>query len=171
MKIGDWEGQPIQLDARQLAMAEAVGHLARRYVHRRTGDEMTVVVLCGRPGPISVHSPEVCYSGAGFSLNGERETFSLPGGDRPTAEFFRGPVRQAGGRPRGPGRDLGLEGGRGLEGVGPTRGLFSHNRPCLYKIYVIRRLSHPDEKLSQEPSQDFLRAFLPELDKRVSPVS
>ncbi len=43
--------------------------------------------------------------------------------------------------------------------------------PVLYKLYVVRRLTRPDEKPPPEPCQDFLRLFLPALDARISPAS
>src|SRR5262245_54580703 len=59
--IGPWQGHDEELDARQVARAELHGHLLRRYVHAETGEALTVLAVCGRPGPIAVHSPDVCY--------------------------------------------------------------------------------------------------------------
>ena len=50
-------------EAYEAAAAELEGWLARRYLHRRTGVVVHVLLLCGRPGPLSVHTPEVCYYG------------------------------------------------------------------------------------------------------------
>jgi hypothetical protein len=171
MKLGDWEGKSVELDARQLAVAEAVGHLARRYVHRRTGDETTVVVLCGRPGPLSVHSPEVCYSGAGFELTGDRETLALPDGEgRPAGELFRGRFVKPGTPPEA--LDvLWAWKTSGVWAASANPRVDYARSAVLYKLYVIRRLSRPEEKPPQEPTLDFLRAFLPELEKHISPVS
>src|SRR5947209_9927630 len=57
--VGDWEGQDVTLEEKSLRVAEVTGYLARTYVHRRTGAMAEVVVVCGRPGPISVHTPDV----------------------------------------------------------------------------------------------------------------
>ncbi|HVS36738.1 MAG TPA: exosortase-associated EpsI family protein [Gemmataceae bacterium] len=170
MKIGDWEGQPIELDARQLTVAEVTGHIARRYVHRRTGEETTVVVLCGRPGPISVHSPEVCYPGAGFNLVGDATTFSTGGDGRPAADFFHGRFVKPGAVPEA------LDVAWAWKANGPwtasdnPRVAFAQ-ASVLYKIYIIHRLAHPDDKLPEDSSRDFLPVFLPELDKYVGPAS
>jgi hypothetical protein len=77
--IGDWVGADQEIDARQLARAEAAGHLARRYVQRRTGAEVSLFIICGRPGPVSVHTPDICYGGIGCP-----PSFSGPISRRPT---------------------------------------------------------------------------------------
>src|SRR5262245_35692495 len=73
--LGDWDGEAVAMSERELAVAEAAGHLSRRYRNRRTGDEVSVIVLCGRPGPLALHTPEVCFQGAGFQLAGERQRY------------------------------------------------------------------------------------------------
>lgn len=65
-EIGDWTSRDRQLSDAEIAIAQVAGYLVREYRHKYTQDTITVMILCGRPGPISVHSPEVCYAGAGF---------------------------------------------------------------------------------------------------------
>src|SRR5436305_14462199 len=47
------------------------GYLMRSYVNRRTYGSVQVLIICGAPGPTSVHTPDVCYRGAGFSMQGQ----------------------------------------------------------------------------------------------------
>ena len=64
MVIGDWKGRPQAVEARELTAAGLDGLVMRHYENTRTGSTTTMVLVCGRPGPVSVHSPEVCYPGA-----------------------------------------------------------------------------------------------------------
>ena len=166
LKVGEWEGRPFDIDARQLAVAEAAGHLSRSYVHRRMGAEVTVVVLCGRPGPISLHSPEVCYAGAGFGLSGEPETCSVPGENAPAAQLFKARFVKDGPAPETLNVFWAWKADGAWAATSNARLAFARST-VLYKLYVIRRLGRPDENPAQEPCLDFLRAFLPELDRRV----
>src|SRR5436190_11210209 len=59
--VGDWESREEQLDPRQVVKAELTGSLVRHYTNRSTGVTVTVMLVCGRPGPISVHTPDVCF--------------------------------------------------------------------------------------------------------------
>src|SRR4051812_3337978 len=71
MTIGDWEGQPLEFEVKDYARAGIEGGLSRRYINRRNGDIETLLIVCGPPGPISVHTPEVCYPAAGYVVLGE----------------------------------------------------------------------------------------------------
>lgn len=157
--VGDWNGEPTEMDEQQLRVANVVGHLSRRYVQRGGNAELRVLLLCGRPGPLAAHRPEICYAGAGFELEGGRDQWANPAGEFWTARFAKpGPEMES----------LRIfwawgTGGQWSADDDPR----SHYSPAtpLYKLYVIRRLARPDELLDQEPAARFLQAFLPELQK------
>ena len=75
--IGDWEGADQQLDSRQIALAKIYGYVMRRYVHRKSSDAVTVMLVCGRPGPIAVHTPDICFQGGGFAMKAVPQGFRL----------------------------------------------------------------------------------------------
>src|ERR1700722_7933279 len=67
--IGDWKGQDAkrdQINLKQFDRAQIRGYLVRNYRNERDGREIMVMLVCGRPGPIAVHTPDVCYAGAGY---------------------------------------------------------------------------------------------------------
>src|SRR4051794_39520598 len=64
--VGDWAGRADTLDDRTVKVAGIDGYFLGQFVNGRTGASSTVMVVCGRPGPISVHTPEVCYGGSGY---------------------------------------------------------------------------------------------------------
>src|SRR4029077_13786763 len=69
--IDDWEGTDVDNDVTAKHTADIQGILQRRYVQRGSGEEIMIALVCGRPGPISVHTPDVCYQGAGFRMAAE----------------------------------------------------------------------------------------------------
>ena len=68
--IGDWQGTSFELSAKDQATAASFC-LARRYSNPTNGATVSVLLLGGVPAKISVHTPDVCYSGAGYTLNSE----------------------------------------------------------------------------------------------------
>src|SRR4051794_41847552 len=88
------------MDARHLDAVGVVGHLSRRYVNRRTGDAVLVLLLCGKPGDVAVHTPDVCYEAAGYARDGGVEPLR-PGGV-PDAELFTARFRRGGAAPHPP---------------------------------------------------------------------
>jgi len=167
-KLGDWEGRPNEMDARQLQMAEAAGHVSRRYVHRRTAAEVSLLVLAGRPGPLSVHRPEVCYVGSGFVQTGDAERWDGPA-DSPMhgSSFWASRFTRPGADPQML-RVLYAWSPAGDWVAARNPRLEFARLPALYKLYVVRRLSAPDEPLDKDPALDFLSAAVPELRRCLS---
>jgi hypothetical protein len=170
--LGDWTGQPLEFDVEAHARAGIAGGLLRRFVDRRTGEAVSLLIVCGRPGPISVHTPEVCYAGAGYEVVEARTRSHIPlGADASPAEFWRIRLRKvrsivpefldvhyawsATGAWQAPDRDPRFE--------------FAWY-PSLYKLYVVRR-SDPTGTPGPDPGLAFLRALLPELGKPLFPAS
>jgi hypothetical protein len=164
--VGDWDGQPGELDARQLAVAEVSGHSLRRYVNRRSGAVVSVLLVCGRPGPVSVHSPEVCYRGIGFDTAGPRVRQAAPGGDLWAVRFHK----PAGATPEEHLRVLYSwnADGRWVAADNP-RTAFAR-QPALYKLLVIRPMARGDEPLEEDPAVEFLRLFLPAVQQTLFPA-
>ena len=93
--LGDWTATSRAIPPRELAMAGAVGQISRVYTNPTKGLTVSVLLLCGLPGNISTHTPDVCYPGAGYTLgNGERfvHRYGVPERAETVAsflEFFR----------------------------------------------------------------------------------
>lgn len=170
--LGDWVGTDMEVDARQLARAEAAGHLARRYVQRRTGAEVSVFIICGRPGPVSVHTPDICYGGIGFRVAGTASPYNVEGDtETPSAEFIRANFVKA--DPVAPARlriYWAWKAGRGWKAPANPRLTFGGS-PALYKLYVVYRAVPGAELPEHDPCQDFMHDLLPELEKVLSPAS
>lgn len=68
LQCGDWTAAPLTLNPEELKIAEASGAILRKYTNQLTGQTATVLALCGRPGPISVHPPTACYRARGYRI-------------------------------------------------------------------------------------------------------
>ena len=171
MAMGDWAGRPTEYDARDSSRAGITGGLVRRYVNRRDGAVVTLLIVCGHPGPISVHTPEVCYRGAGYDLLGRRfrRTIAPEGGDAP-AEFWEIRLTKRGAVAP---QDLGILYAWSADGDwrAPDRDarLTFAASPFLYKMYVVRELTPALESRQADPVPGFLGALLPGLRKSLFP--
>jgi hypothetical protein len=168
MTLGDWDGQQGELDERQLAVADASGHVLRHYVNRRTGAALTVLLLCGRPGPISVHLPEVCYRAVGYEPVGGRVKCPAPGQG---GEFWALSLRKE--RSAVPEENLRVlyawnAAGKWEASESPRLAYARH--PALYKVLVVRQMARADEALEDDPAVEFLRDLLPPLRKALFPA-
>ena len=174
LNVAGWKGRDEPaLDARRLARAGAAGHLRRFYVNDK-GQGISVALLCGRFGPLSVHTPDVCYSGAGYEMLGaplHREIHLADGG---TAEVWTARFHKPSAPTEAPLRLYWTwSAGAGWKAPNSPRWTF-RMRPVLYKLYVARELTRLDEPPENDPCFQFLASWLPQLDKRLfgeSPTS
>ena len=166
LTIGDWQGQPATaLDPKILARAGFSGSLARHYVNRRDGSQVSVLLVCGPPGPISLHPPEICMAGAGFeAMAATGKVLARYGSPAQTAEFWAATFRKPG--PSGP-THVNVFWSWGATGTWtvpdyPRLAFGAH--PVLYKLYVSRQAAQDDEPLESDPCLGFIRGLLPTLE-------
>jgi hypothetical protein len=167
---GDWEGQPFEISDRELKIGGVTGYLARRYVNRITSEEAMVIVVCGRPGAIAVHTPDICYQGLGYQMANRPNRVAIPGGKK-NGDLWTATFTRTGGQPDS------LRIFWGWTADGPWQAAdnprFRFLRAgALYKLYVVRRLPWSAKKLeTEDPSLKLLEALQPQLAKCLSAAS
>jgi hypothetical protein len=170
MIVGDWKGHPSPpLQDQDIIIGEIAGYFHQVFVHPR-GYAVQVLVVCGRPGPIAVHTPEVCLGGEGFIQEDakQRHSVRLAPPDQPV-EFWVGQFYRYDGGLRRDQRQYWTYSTDGLSWTADDNPRFHFARcPALYKIYIMRQLSRKDEKLEEDPTIDFIKLFMPEMQKRLS---
>src|SRR5207249_7919375 len=66
--LGDWQARDLEPDDRAFEQAGARGYWMRSYIHGRDRHAVLVVLMCGRAGRMAVHTPDICYQGAGYDM-------------------------------------------------------------------------------------------------------
>ncbi len=166
--VGDWEGTDFELNPRQLEVGQIDGCLARRYRNRQDGREITVLLVCGLPGPIAVHTPDICYSGAGYALaappRAEPIATDSPSGLAvfQTAEFRKTEAIL----PESLRIFWSWSSGAAWEAPEHPRPHFMTSG-VLYKLYVIGGHQEQDKTEAVEICTAFIRDFIPELSKAI----
>lgn len=164
--FGDWSSEEIVLDPESMARAGIKGWVHRRYRNTKTRESVALLVVCGRGGPISVHTPDVCYAGAGYRPTSDpapkdldcgeagKQTFrvsrfSLPGGVSQTQlEIYLAWSRD----------------GRVWEAPQNPR-LSLARSPALYKMYVVREFLPNTRAEGVGSCQTFLRRAILDIAK------
>jgi hypothetical protein len=169
MAIGDWVGEPLELTARARSRAEIQSYVLRRYVQQRTGTEVSMMLVCGRGGPIAVHTPEVCFPGAGYQITGgsKRHEVALPSAGAPS-EFWVSKFRKGEG---GVAEHMLIFWSWNATGAwqapdNPRLSLAHHSR--LFKLYVCRQAAVLDQPLERDPATDFLNRLMPQVEKALA---
>jgi hypothetical protein len=164
INMGAWKSTELEVDEESFQQTRALAYWTRRYVKDGANEPMTVILMCGRANHMSVHTPDICYRGAGFDIVGEQAKTRIgPSQGGFSAELwtarFRPPSKSAV-------RDLRLYWAWNADGTwqapASPRWTFG-SESFLYKLYVV----HETKKGSglDSVAHDFLGQLLPTLNK------
>lgn len=166
LKFGDWVGREGELDGRTLEAGAITGYVSRRYENTRTGSAFGVLVVCGRPGPISVHTPDICYAAAGYAIAGSQARLPLTYGEPPRgAELFWADFAKPESLAPSKLRIFWTWSAGGPWHASDNPRLSHAAHRALYKLYVTRDSPGPAAPTGQDDEAAFLKELLPVLDR------
>jgi hypothetical protein len=164
-RFADWRLQSSEeLDESTRNMLECAGYFARNYVNQATGEAVSVTVLLGPPGPIAVHTPEVCFASRNYQSRGKRERVAIRRSGAAGDEFWALDFKL---------NDLQGDTLRtyyawsiGEHWLAPDDPRFQYaGSPYLYKIQLSSRLPTETNPEVGDPCRRFLHDFLPAANK------
>lgn len=171
-ELEDWSSTDFELPQDAVRVAGINSYLARNYVQAQTGESMTVLIVSGPGGPISVHPPEVCFAGQGYHMESVIGTVKTPAGESDqehefSTAIFRGPESSGGTRVQ-----LFWSWSDGAIWRTPSNPRLAFARlPRLYKIYVSRTLIGKQGREDVKDCLEFMKLLLPEFEKLMSQSS
>jgi hypothetical protein len=169
MKVGDWEAEKAEdVAPDQARVAQIAGYRSLKFTNRFSGEQVSLLLLCGRPAAMAKHTPEMCYQGAGYSLTSAPQQHIFHGKGR-NQEFWTAPFVKPGPIPM----TIRIfwawsDKGDWVAAKNPRLSFLGH--PALYKLYVISAVSAKDQKAEETAAAHLLRALLPEIQRSLSPV-
>ncbi len=171
LDIGDWAGQSEELDDDRVLKAAGIeGSLSRAYTHRGDGRSVSIMIVCGRPGPIAVHTPDICYTAAGFELQAPPRRVPIPPDSTSSpAEFWSGDFEKRGPTVTSDLRILWAWSAQGVWRAPDNPRLEFASYPFLYKLYVIHATGRQTPTDGDPVSMAFLKDVLPVLQKTLFP--
>jgi hypothetical protein len=166
-RLGSWRlVKTIPLEPEVKEVLQCAGHLQGTYANEQTGEAVTVAVLVGPSGPLSVHSPEICYSAIDYELAGERQAWNVTDEKGQSHSLWKLHANSRHStRP-----NLRIlygwsQGGRWEAVRGPRFALAG--LPILYKLQVSGPARDKQAEQGPDPCQDFLARFLAEIQPRL----
>lgn len=179
---GIWEGSDTrqESDERASAATGAVGRLSRTYLNPRYPSTwVSVYLICGASRKIAVHTPDACYPGSGFTMEGTLQKFTVryskrgdstePADvDEQTAQFATAVFVK---KERASTQRLRVfwtwNATGAWEAPDYPRIRYGGRQP-LCKLYLIGP-APPGQSPDDSPSVDFAQRFLPQIDERFFP--
>lgn len=159
--VGPWAGKDMEpIPEAVLKLAQINGYVQRTYTAPGGGEPVSVLLVCGRGGPISVHTPDICFAGAGYKQVTEAVPTTVEAGGR--SHTFWAAKFDAPGERAGMQEVLWGWSADGREWSAPAnpRRQFAREK-ALYKLYVIRQVPPTERPGDPDPARAFLRDALP----------
>jgi hypothetical protein len=166
-RLGPWRMTTRrEMEATAVELLQSAAQLEGVYVNEQTGESVAVLIVVGPSGPISAHTPEICYGGQDYSMAGERRRITVQdqrGGTHSLwqlhalSQHIHQPDLQV---------IYGWSAGSAWDATDGPRFAFG-GLPLLYKLQLHRAIS--PRRLDQEtdPAQDFLARFLADIQPRL----
>ena len=160
-EFGDWTSVDSQnSDEDAMRRGGAVQFLSRVCKLRGTNETQSVLLLCGKPGPLSVHTPEVCFAGASNAANPDQQRWKPTEDSEFTWQSFTSRVE---GQP-----NLEVAWAWTVDGkwMSPDVPRLTYGRePFLYKLYIVRQ--HRGRSKPSEEMTALARELIPTLQRTV----
>ena len=166
-RLGPWRmAKTLKLDRDVQRTLQCAGHLLGIYTNDQTGETMTVAVLAGPSGPLTAHTPEVCFPGSDYELAADKKRFAVI--DEHQRQHTLWQIHANARDATRPNLRVlyGWSRGGSWEAVrGPRFALAG--LPLLYKVQIAASPLDPGTQQATDPAQDFLARFLAQLQPRL----
>lgn len=164
-ELEKWSSVDTPLTEKEFAATNCTGYVSRLYKHEPSGEEVSVYLVVGTARHITIHTPDWCYVGAGYDMEGDSQPFNVEIGSQ-IHEFTTATFRKE--DTEGVHR-LRIFWSYSDDGnwLGPSspKGYFA-GKPALCKVYLITSIDENDDVVDS-PSIEFAKAFLPILNQHM----
>jgi len=154
--LGEWIGEDLPVVDRHQRVADADIIVARSYHKPLPNGErfhVVLVLFSGRPQPMSVHTPDFCFPGSGYRMDGPAQVYIPEIEGRRQYSFWFARFFERDGTAR---RVYWTWGdGKSWRASDDPRGEFAHHR-ALYKLYLVGAMP----RIIQGEEIDEVRVFL-----------
>ena len=159
-QLGPWRlVQSPAMKPGALEILQSVGHLQGGYSNDQTGESIVIQLVGGPSGPMSAHTPEICYAGHEYRMAGERKRTTVV--DQSGREHSFWQLHALAQHIRRPDLEVlyGWSDGGAWDATNGPRIAFG-GLPVLYKLQLARGTSSAAVERDTDPTQEFLSRFL-----------
>jgi len=164
--VGDWQAADyMKIDPAELPPDTRCD--TRRFVPQRGGKVIMVSLTSGSPGTVAVHTPDVCYLGAGWKLRGAVTRQTIPQSDGRNAAFWMADFVKTSATGS---ETIRVRWAWSADGswVAPDYPRWVLARaPILYKLYMVHPVSDDEDLTRDDPYRKFAGELMPILGRQV----
>jgi hypothetical protein len=159
-QIGSWQlVEEEEMGSAEIQMLSCAGYVNRKYADQQTGDVVSLAIYVGPPGPIAVHTPEVCYSSRDFTAEGARKRVEFAGANDLTHALWNTRFRSNNAIGERLTVYYGWLADNEWNATESPRFAFAGS-PMLFKLQIAANMPASDEAGQQDPCRNFLQALM-----------
>lgn len=160
-EFGDWQSQlDVPMDREVIELLQCTGHVQRVYRNRETGQQVNAALLLGPAGPISAHTPEVCYSTQDYNRVGAKRWDRIRLANDVEANVWR--MQFHSNSLQGETLSVAYAWNAGQGWLAPDSPRFAFaGQPMLFKLQLSTRTDADLPAEGGDACESFLQAFLP----------
>ena len=159
--IGNWEGEPVEIDLKEFKASNCDYAISRIYRNQITGAQVSAYLVSGTARHVTIHTPDWCYRGAGFEMQGDPFAHTISAKGVEQADFITTTFRKEDSMGS---TQLRIFWGYTEDGNwrGPRYPKPEYaGRPALYKLYLITDVGNASELPENSPAVAFAEEYLP----------
>ena len=169
LEFGDWVGTETKIPDKQFKLTNCTAYQSASFENRTTGDVVSTYIVSGTGRHITIHSPDWCYQGAGYDMQGKPVQFTMdvPGVEA-NPEFLTAVFRKEDIANPMATQELRIFWTYSNDGkwIGPDMAkMYYSGVPALYKIYLICNVTGRDSDAEASTANQFAQEVLPEINR------
>ncbi|MCA9186268.1 MAG: exosortase-associated EpsI family protein [Pirellulaceae bacterium] len=166
--IGDWVGEDEELPQDEFQASNCKDYISRNFTNQKTGEVISMFLVCGTARNVTIHTPDWCYVGAGFKMESKPAPVTVecegisPSPVFSTTTFLK--TDDAGDTTQ----HVRILWSYSDSGVweGPSYQKFHfRGRPALYKVYIISPVVDSNTNVSDSSAVLFAQMIMPILNQ------
>ena len=159
-RFGNWQLESSEaMSENTIRMLDCVGYFVREYVNLQTGDAVKAALILALPEPLTLHTPEVCFSSREYTVTQKRQRVTVQNPDGADDEFWALTFRSN--RLEGDMLRVCYGWSTGGRWSAPQQSRFTFKQPYLYKIQLAAHVPLGADLETADICRDFLQDFIP----------
>lgn len=162
IQFGDWTSEPVDIPADEFKASNCDGGFQRVYTNSVTGDQISIFLVSGRGYHCTIHTPDFCYTAAGFQMARDPVNFSFEIANSPEPMEIIHTVFNK--EETTITRHLRILWTYTNSGVwkSPSMAKYEYgDEDAMYKMYIVRNVEGRSPLIGEEPGVAFCKEFIP----------
>lgn len=165
LEVDNWQGEILDDKAGKGSGLSA--SISVRYRHNQSGNKYTVFLGCGKPGPLSIHTPDVCYTASGFDSEAKSKESFRQSGVSDVGEMYTARFKKSKGGDQTNLRIYWTWYANGKWTAPENPRMTYHRQAILYKLYVLHEMDNFNDAKQSEVRTDLLPKLTKAIEKHV----